>query len=116
MYKGKIFTLLIALSVTACSQATTRLSINDAENLGFKKDQQQIFQMVGASDGWNGTWSGETVELYEFSDSKSVNRDAFQAATQPNNISGWKEVCITENLLMLSKGKKACRELERLSQ
>lgn len=108
--------LMVSLALSGCSQAVENLSINDAEAAGFEKDQQQIFQMVGANDGWSGEWAGDRVELYAFSDYGSVNHEAFEASVQPNNISGWVEVCVGRNLLMLSKGENACRELERLAE
>lgn len=109
-----VFVVLLAL--LGCEQAAENLSIADAEAAGFEKDQQKIFQMVGANDGWSGEWAGDRVELYAFSDQGSVNHKAFQASVQPNNISGWVEMCVGRNLLMLSKGENACRELEKLAE
>lgn len=108
--------LVALLALFGCGQAAENLSIDDAEGAGFEKDQQQIFQMVGANDGWSGEWAGDRVELYQFSDHGSVNHETFQASVQPNNISGWVEMCVVRNLLMLSKGESACRELERLAE
>ena len=108
--------LVALLALFGCGQAAENLSIDDAEVAGFEKGEQQIFQMVGANDGWSGEWGGDRVELYEFSDHGSVNHEAFEASVQPNNISGWVEICVVRNLLMLSKGENACRELERLAE
>ncbi|WP_057787656.1 hypothetical protein [Alishewanella sp. WH16-1] len=108
--------LMVSLALSGCGQAINKLSIDDAKAAGFEKDQQKIFQIVGANDGWSGEWAGDRVELYLFSDQDSVNREAFQASVQPNNISGWVEMCVEKNLLMLSKGENACRELNRLAE
>lgn len=116
MRRMNFIVLMVSLALSGCGQATKNLSIDDAKAAGFEKDQQQIFQMVGANDGWSGEWAGDRVELYSFSDHSSVNREAFQASVQPNNISGWVEMCVGQNLLMLSKGENACRELNRLAE
>jgi hypothetical protein len=114
MVNATRFVLLIAVLTAGCSGLSEPLSIADAEAVGFEKDSQKIYQMVGAVDGWSGTWAGERVELYQFKDAASVNREVFQASTQDGNISGWVELCSTRNLLMLSKGEAACPELESL--
>ncbi|MFN3700405.1 MAG: hypothetical protein ACK4VI_02655 [Alphaproteobacteria bacterium] len=88
--------------------------ISDAEKIGFEKRQQQIYQVIGAVDGWSGTLSGDVVELYQYQDSASVDPSIFDSAIQPGNISGWIDRCQVANLLMLSKGRDACRHLNTL--
>lgn len=106
---------LAALAVLmGCADDSAALSIADAEAAGFSKDQQQLYQMIGAVDGWSGEWVGETVELYQFADANPENLTRFQAATQPGNISGWVELCDAGNLVMLSKGQEACNMLRAL--
>lgn len=116
MRKMNTLLVVILLPLFGCSQDAENLSIAAAEAAGFDKDKQQIFQMVGANDGWSGEWAGDRVELYEFNDPGSVNREAFEASVQPDNISGWVEMCVVKNMLMLTKGESACRELEVLAE
>ena len=115
MLKLTTLVALATLALSGCNQAQENLSIAAAEDAGFEKNQQQIFQMVGAKDGWSGEWAGEIVELYEYSEPSAINRDAFEASIQPGNLSGWVEMCAVRNMLMLSKGDNACRHLEALA-
>lgn len=57
--------LWLGFVLAGCSKEVS-YSISDVEAVGFEKDDQQIYQMVGAIDGWSGTLEGERVELYEF--------------------------------------------------
>lgn len=116
MRRMNALVLVVLMALFGCGQAAENFSIDDAEAAGFEKDQQQIFQMVGANDGWSGEWAGDRVELYEFNDQDSVNNEVFEASIQPNNVSGWVEMCVVRNLLMLSKGEYACRELVGLAE
>lgn len=109
--KSKLVFISIAF-LAACSQDP--LTISDAENAGFQKGTQQMFQMIGAVDGWSGTWNGETVELYQFETHDKVNTQFFNTTSQPGNASGWSEMCIVENMGMISKGETACAELNKL--
>ena len=114
MWKECLFFVSALILLIGCSPAEENLSIEAAEKAGFEKNQQQLFQMVGAEDGWSGDWAGDRVELYEFSDPDAINKKAFEALEEPGNVSGWVEICTVRNLLMLSKGKNACRKLTRL--
>ena len=105
-----------AATLLACNASADPLRISDAEEAGFEKDQQQIFQMVQARDGWSGDWAGDRVELYEFESKEKVQRDTFKPMVQEDNVSGWVELCQARNLLMLSKGENACEELHTLAQ
>jgi hypothetical protein len=102
------------LVLASSASASQLLSISQAESAGFEKNSQQLFQMIGAKDGWSGTWSGEKVELYQFASEEQVNPKVFESSVQEGNISGWVELCQHLNMLMLSKGEKACGELKSL--
>lgn len=106
--------LLLGLILAGCSQEVS-YAISDAESVGFEKDSQQLYQMVGAIDGWSGTLQGERVELYEFESSSEVNTKAFEKSTQEGNMSGWVDLCQVGNLLMISKGEKACPTLKDIN-
>lgn len=108
-----VTTAMVCLGLLGCGGGEN-LTIADAEAAGFAKDQQQLFQMIGADDGWNGDWAGDSVELYQFSDPASVQTPP-ATSVQPGNVSGWVEMCVVRNMLMLSKGESACRELEALA-
>ncbi len=101
--------------LASVASANELLSISDAESGGFEKNSQQLFQMIGAKDGWSGTWSGEKVELYQYASEEEVNPKVFESSVQEGNISGWIELCQHRNMLMLSKGEKACGELKGLA-
>jgi hypothetical protein len=110
--------LAMTMTLAGCSSTNEKLTISDAEEAGFERDQQQIYQMVGAEDGWSGTWAGTTVELYQYADAESAQQaaqeDSFKNAVQPGNVSGWVTFCQVRNLLMLSKGTVPCRKLKGL--
>ena len=102
------------LLLASLASASQLLSISDAESAGFEKNSQQLFQMIGAKNGWSGTWSGEKVELYQYASEEEVNPKVFESSVQEGNISGWVELCQHRNMLMLSKVDKACGELKGL--
>lgn len=111
--KKVMFFSLAALA--GCSSDAEALTIKDAAEAGFVKKSQKMFQMIGAQDGWSGSWQGEKVELYQYESIGLVNKGVFESATQAGNISGWVDMCQVENMLMISKGKKACKELNSLT-
>ena len=105
-----VFSLTVV--VAACSDRP--LTIADAESAGFAKKDQQMFQFIGAVDGWGGTWSGETVELYQFELPEQVNLPKYESWIAEGNMSKWVDLCQKGNLMMVSKGKKACGGLKGL--
>jgi len=114
MHKVIMTTAGVGLLFASLAIASQPLSISDAESAGFEKNSQQLFQMIGAQDGWSGTWSGETVELYQYASEAEVNPKVFESPVQDGNISGWAELCQHHNMLMLSKGDNACSKLKGL--
>jgi hypothetical protein len=112
MRKAIIFSLAV---LAGCSAETKPLTVADAVEAGFVKQSQKMFQMIGAQDGWSGTWQDEKVELYQYESIELVNGSIFESATQAGNKSGWVDMCQVENMLMLSKGRKACNELNSLT-
>ncbi len=115
MHKVIMIVAGAGLLLASLASASQLLSISDAESAGFEKNSQQLFQMIGAKDGWSGTWSGEKVELYQYASEEEVDPEVFESSVQEGNISGWVELCQHRNMLMLSKGKKACDELKGLA-
>lgn len=106
--------LIITLGLLTACGGSKVLSISDAEAAGFQKDNQKLFQMIGAIDGWGGEWANESVEIYEYKSADSVNTDLFGPAIAKNNISGWTELCVHKNLIMLTKGPTACGLLKSI--
>jgi hypothetical protein len=103
------------LFMAACSGGSDRaLTIADAESVGFAKVNQQLFQFIGAVDGWGGTWSGETVELYQFESPEQINLSQYQSWIAEGNMSRWVDLCQSGNLMLVSKGKKACGRLKEI--
>lgn len=92
--------------------------IKDLEKLGFIKGSQQFFQIVGAIDGWGGKLENESVEVYEYQNSNDPNIDKtkqmLKNILQGENSSNWKELCIKNNILLISKGINACKKLNEL--
>lgn len=129
--KHPVITVLLALiTIAGCGdteQAATenapvaaaatvppqRFTIADAERAGFVKGQQQMmYQMIGASDGWTGTLAGDTVELYSYSDTIPV--EFFESSTQDRTISGWSDYCLVGNLVMLHRKTATCDALRKV--
>ncbi|BCD97718.1 hypothetical protein [Marinagarivorans cellulosilyticus] len=111
----KLIGPVLLMSLTAaCSNTDGGLSISDVEKNGFKKENQQLYQMVGAIDGWSGIWEGEIVEVYQFEDSSSVKLEYFETITDSGNISNWKDKCQFKNLYLISKGNRACLALNNI--
>jgi len=115
MHKAIMILAVAGLLLASFASASELLSISDAESVGFEKNSQQLFQMIGAKDGWSGSWFVEKVELYQYASEEEVNPKVFESSVQEGNISGWVELCQHRNMLMLSKGDKACDELKDLA-
>lgn len=113
-----ITVLTAGILLTGCACAEKKLSIQDAEAAGFIKATHKFpaCRFVDAQDGWTGTWVGESVLLYVYEDSKSAEEATIYFASEvgPDSEYGWVELCVIHNLLMLSDGDNACRELEKL--
>jgi len=112
--KKILLILPILFLMTGCNDST-KFSIGDAEAIGFEKKEQKIFQLVEAQDGWSGRLAGETVELYEYSNTNSAKVERFKVYVQEGNMSGWLDLCRVANLIMLSKGHEACKKLQLLN-
>ncbi|MCK5246388.1 hypothetical protein KAR02_05790 [Candidatus Bipolaricaulota bacterium] len=110
--------LAILVSLIGCNHTVQKLAVANAENAGFDRDQQQFYQIVGAEDGWSGTWGNTEVELYQYANEESaqqaVQMFTIEDLVQPGNISSWVTFCQVNNLLMLSTGMEPCRQLRGL--
>tara|TARA_B100000989_G_C19459222_1_gene435467 strand:+ start:705 stop:1040 length:336 start_codon:yes stop_codon:yes gene_type:complete len=102
------FSMFLAIITSALSKD---FEINDVEKIGFQKDSQQFYQMIGAIDGWSGTLGGESVEVYFFENKKKIN-DPFFKSLVPGD--SWKDYCKKNNVALISKGKNACKLLKKL--
>ena len=89
-----------------------RFTIADAERVGFVRGDQQLVQIIGASDGWGGTLAGDEVELYSFAD--TIPREFLRNTTQPGNAAGWAGFCQVRNLVVLYKREESCNALRQL--
>lgn len=111
--------IVIMFGLTAllagCSSESP-LTLVDLEANGFQKDQQQLYQMVNAVDGWSGHWASDRVEVYLYENTSSATEevDSFASSVQEGNMSGWVELCQHQNVLLLSKGESACDSLKGL--
>ena len=100
---------LIGLTLIGCFETGTTLAIAEAEAAGFEMDQQQVYHMVDAIDGWSGNWAGDRVELYEY----ETVRQAEDAWPMFENIA-WNDKCRVANMILISTGNNACEALEDL--
>ena len=86
--------------------------------MDYRRDQQQLYQMIGDEDGWDGTWAHASVELYQYANEEAaqqaVQMFSIEYLIQPGNISGWVTFCQVRNLLMLSTEMEPCRQLREL--
>jgi len=105
----------LAISLFLASAANAQqIALTDLENIGFEFDEQQLFFMVGAIDGWSGTIADERIEAYFYADAAFEFPAMLENSTKEGNLSGWVDMCRVENVLMLSKGETACDLLRGL--
>ena len=115
MFKNLTLAIVLSIALIGCGKEETKIyTIADCEKIGFVKEAQQIFILIGANNGWSGTWEGEVVEVYSYDTTDSTNGDKLNNAAAPGNASGWVELSRVENIVMLSKGKKAGEKLRTL--
>ncbi len=100
--------------LTACEQNNAKLTFAELEAAGFEKYQQQFFQLVGATNAWSGSWANEEVEVYTFDDPDLENSAFYKSIRTNRPDSTWNAKCVHKNVIMLSKGEKACEQLAKL--
>ena len=105
-----VFTFLASVA------AANPLTLADLEGVGFEFDEQQLFFMVGAIDGWSGKIDDERIEAYFYADAAFEFPALLENSTKEGNLSGWVDMCRVENVLMLSKGESACAMLDELTE
>ena len=111
--KLKNFAILLIIApifLYSCS-SSKKYDVSDLEQIGFKKEMQQMFALIGAIDGWSGILGGDKIEIYFYENAKKVNKAFFE-----NEAAGqyWKDSCIKSNVGLISKGNNACKILESL--
>ena len=111
--KLKNFAILLIIApifLYSCS-SSKKYDVSDLEQIGFKKETQQMFALIGAIDGWSGILGGDKIEIYFYENANKVNKAFFEdeAAGQY-----WKDSCIKGNVGLISKGNNACKILETL--
>lgn len=89
--------LSIAIALLALPTHAQNLTINDFEKIGFIKENQPLFQMVGAIDGWKGKFKGNQIEVYLYESKSKI--PANQLRTIIEKYSG--TFCITKNSAIL---------------
>ncbi|WP_146146242.1 hypothetical protein [Photobacterium kishitanii] len=91
-----------------------QLEIDQAVQAGFEKHRHLNYLAIGATDGWEGKWYDEKIELYQYASADNINLDIFEAEALDLHGTDWFEACQYRNLLMLSNGNKACKALTYL--
>ena len=108
----RLILLSFLMFLTIITSALSKdFKINDVEKIGFQKGDQQFYQMIGAIDGWAGTLSDDTVEVYFFENKKKIN-DPFFKSLVPGDT--WKDYCKKNNVALISTGNNACKLLKKL--
>ena len=108
----KLIILSFSMFLTIITSAYWKdYNLGDLEKIGFQKDSQQFYQMIGAIDGWAGTLSDDTVEVYFFENKKKIN-DPFFKSLVPGDT--WKDYCKKNNVALISTGNNACKLLKKL--
>lgn len=110
----KKLTVSVFLVCSACSQNDVDLTFAELEAAGFEKHQQQYFQLVGATNAWSGRWANEDVEVYTFDDPDLENAPFYESIKTDAPGSTWADKCVHKNVILLSKGYKACDRLHEL--
>ena len=105
-----ILLLITPIFLYSCS-SSKKYDVSDLEEVGFKKETQQMYTMIGAIDGWSGILGGDKIEIYFYENANKVNKAFFE-----NEAAGqfWKDSCIKGNVGLISKGDNACKILETL--
>ncbi|MCB2426165.1 hypothetical protein [Methylophaga pinxianii] len=112
MYKK--LSMIIFVFCVACSSNSTDLTFAELEAAGFKKEQQQYFQLVGATNAWSGRWANEDIEIYTFDDPDLENAPFYKSIKVNTNDSRWADKCVHRNVVLLSNGEQACKRLYKL--
>ena len=92
-------TLLLAL---ACGSSD--YTVEDFESIGFKKEKQPFFMMVGGIDGWKGTYNNESVEIIFFDQENNLKT----FLTGQENSSFYNTVCRIGNTVVMSNENSFC--------
>ncbi len=112
----KTLCVFLIIGASMVHAASKKLTIGTFEALGFTKTQQQLFTMIGAEDGWAGTFDGEVLEIYQYRDAATLDQFKLTLVNSvaPGNASGWVDHCIHHNIVVISKGFSACDALKQL--
>jgi hypothetical protein len=94
---------------------STPLALSDAERVGFAREQEKEFTIVGATDGAGGTLEGDRVEIYVYDGAPPADQvEGFRRMAASGM--GWTSVCEVGNLVMLYKDEAACQVLRTLER
>ena len=103
--------LFIITPIFLYSCSSKKYDVSDLEEVGFKKETQQLFALIGAIDGWSGTLGGDIIEIYFYENANKVNKAFFESEAAGQF---WKDSCVKGNVALISKGDNACKILETL--
>lgn len=91
-----------------------QLEIAQAVQAGFEKLRHLNYHVFGATDGWEGKWYDERIELYQYASADNIDLEVFEAEALDQHGTDWFEACQYKNLVLLSSGNKACKALAYL--
>jgi len=106
--------LILVFLILSNNAYSKEFEISDFEELGFKKETVQFYQIIGAIDGWSGKIDDERLEVYIYENEKDIPKEDFENQITNGNASGWKEACFNNNLALLTKGTSACKIIKQL--
>ena len=80
-----------------------QLEIDQAVQASFEKHRHLNYLAIGATDGWEGKWCDEKVEIYQYARADNINVDVFEAEAFHQHGTDWFEACQYKNVLMVIK-------------
>ena len=80
-----------------------QLEIDQAVQASFEKHRHLNYLAIGATDGWEGKWCDEKVEIYQYARADNINVDVFEAEALDQHGTDWFEACQYKNMLMVIK-------------
>jgi hypothetical protein len=91
---------LLILSLLFASGCAKNNSVADFEKIGFSKKEQPFFQMVGAIDGWKGTFKDSQVEIYIYESKSKIPQSQLQNLAKQ----GGSSLCVVNNVAVIDYG------------
>jgi len=106
----KFASLLILSTIVLIACGQKPLTIESFEKIGFKKDNQPFFRIVGAKDGWKGDYKNERAEIYFYEDPTKIPVD--QLKRLAGDFS--RKFCTIRNAAIIENEELLCVDAAKL--